>query len=57
MGREQEDDPYHIDVIKSQLTRNIGNFFADLHEEIEMQFALEIPATKGALLSCLPYLT
>jgi hypothetical protein len=40
-------DPYHIDVIRGSLTRNIGTLFSELHEEIELQFASEIPLTKG----------
>jgi hypothetical protein len=47
MGAEAHDDPYHIAVVRGTLTRNIGNLYHELHEEIELQFASEIPLTKG----------
>jgi hypothetical protein len=49
MGAEIHDDPYHISVVRASLTRNIGNLYHELREEIELQFASEIPLTKGLL--------
>jgi hypothetical protein len=48
VGREIFADTYHIDVLRGSLTRNIGTLFSELHEEIEHQFASEIPLTKGS---------
>ena len=40
---------YHIEVIRSQLTRNIASVFSSLHEEVELAFQSSIPATEGML--------
>jgi hypothetical protein len=47
IGREVVADSYHVGVVRGPLTRNIGTLFSELHEEIELQFASEIPPTKG----------
>jgi len=40
-------NPYHIDVIRSPLTRSIGAGFADVHDEVKAAFANRIPVTDG----------
>jgi hypothetical protein len=42
-------DPYHIPIIRSQLTRNLGNFFSDLRDELVLAFEEIIPPTEGKL--------
>jgi hypothetical protein len=49
LGAETHYDPYHIQVVRGSLTRNIGNLYHELHEEIGLQFDSEIPLTKGQL--------
>lgn len=36
-------NPYHINIIKSQLRRNLGDMFEDLRDEIAHSFADTIP--------------
>ena len=38
---------YHIPVIRGQLTRNLGNLFSDLRDEIVLAFDENIPQTEG----------
>ena len=45
-GRGIHDDGFHIDVIRSQLTRNIAARFSDVQDEIAAAFAEYVP-TKG----------
>ncbi|KAK0212481.1 cytochrome P450 [Desarmillaria ectypa] len=40
-------DPYHIDVVRSALTRNIAACFPVVRNEIEASFKDEIPETEG----------
>jgi hypothetical protein len=51
LGLNQRTDPYHIAVIKSHLTRNLGNLFSDLREEIVLAFGDIIPPTEGTFLT------
>ena len=44
LGRPPRIDPYHIDVVRTPLTRNLGARFEDLRDEIKAAFADEIPA-------------
>jgi len=46
LGREVFDDGFHVDVIRSQLTRNIAARFSDIQDEITAGFADYVP-TKG----------
>ncbi|KAF5356457.1 hypothetical protein D9758_009516 [Tetrapyrgos nigripes] len=39
-------DPYHAEVIRTKLTRDVGIHFDDLHEEIEDIVSKEIPLTE-----------
>jgi hypothetical protein len=50
LGLNQRREPYHIDVIKSHLTRNLGNLFSDLREEIMLAFGDIIPPTESTFL-------
>ncbi|EIW83355.1 cytochrome P450 [Coniophora puteana RWD-64-598 SS2] len=36
-------DPFHLPVVRSQLTRNLGVLFSDIHDEIAASFRDEIP--------------
>lgn len=38
---------YHVAIIRSQLTRNLGALFPDVHDEIIHSFADLIPPTNG----------
>lgn len=45
-------DPYHIDVIRTQLTRGIGNAFPSLYDEIGDAFEELLPVySNGKYLS------
>jgi hypothetical protein len=46
LGPEVVDDPYHLPVIRSQLTRNLGVVFPDLRDEIVSSFEDIIPSQK-----------
>ncbi|KAK7460911.1 hypothetical protein VKT23_008839 [Stygiomarasmius scandens] len=43
MGKELRSHPYHVDVVRNSLTRNIAAKFADVKDEIECSFGDEIP--------------
>ncbi|KAK0205563.1 cytochrome P450 [Desarmillaria ectypa] len=45
-GRFLRLDPYHLDVVRGALTRNIGNCFADVQDEIKAAFNDLIPMTE-----------
>ena len=49
MGREVRYDTYHVDVIKSSLTRSLVERFPDVQNEISIAFEDYIPETKGPL--------
>jgi hypothetical protein len=42
-------DPYHIPIVRNQLTRNLGNLFSGLRQEIVLAFDETIPPTEGTL--------
>lgn len=46
MGPEVFLDPYHIEVIRTDLTKNIAAAFPELHDEVVTAFNDEMPATK-----------
>ncbi|OCH95708.1 cytochrome P450 [Obba rivulosa] len=43
-GREPAEDPYHIDVIREKLTRNLASLLPDVMDEIQHAFHQFIPA-------------
>ncbi|KAK0460644.1 cytochrome P450 [Desarmillaria tabescens] len=45
-GRFTRLDPYHLDVVRGALTRNIGVCFADVQDEIKAAFKDNIPMTE-----------
>ncbi|SJL13206.1 uncharacterized protein ARMOST_16645 [Armillaria ostoyae] len=45
-GRSNRVDPYHLDVIRGALTRNIATCFADVQDEIKVAFRDNIPVTE-----------
>ncbi|KAG7445281.1 cytochrome P450 [Guyanagaster necrorhizus] len=45
-GRYIRIDPYHLDVVRGALTRNIGTCFADVQDEIKAAFRDNIPITE-----------
>jgi hypothetical protein len=47
-GPELLDDDFHIEVIRSHLTRNITSRFSDVQEEIAVAFSEYMP-TKGEM--------
>ncbi|EGO30935.1 hypothetical protein SERLADRAFT_444508 [Serpula lacrymans var. lacrymans S7.9] len=38
LGPEIHHNPYHIPIIRSQLTRNLGDIFSDIHDEMVTSF-------------------
>ena len=50
LGPEIHHNPYHIGIIRSQLTRNLGALFPDVREEIVASFNDIIPAKDGSVL-------
>ncbi|EMD42271.1 hypothetical protein CERSUDRAFT_110800 [Gelatoporia subvermispora B] len=44
LGRETSEDPFHVEVIKEKLTRNLGNILPDVMDEIQHAFNEYIPA-------------
>ncbi len=47
IGRDVFADPYHINVVRSALTRNIAVRFEDVADEIQEAFHDNIPMTEG----------
>ncbi|EKM50984.1 uncharacterized protein PHACADRAFT_187601 [Phanerochaete carnosa HHB-10118-sp] len=47
LGREATSNGYHVPVIRTQLTRHLTPFFADIHDEIVQSFADVVPPTEG----------
>ncbi|PBK63969.1 cytochrome P450 [Armillaria solidipes] len=45
-GRSNRVDPYHMDVVRGALTRNIASCFADVQDEIEVAVRDNIPMTE-----------
>lgn len=45
-------NPYHIPIVRGQLTRNLGRLFSDLREEIQLSFEEIIPPTDGTCVLC-----
>ncbi|EIW87324.1 cytochrome P450 [Coniophora puteana RWD-64-598 SS2] len=43
LGPPIHHDPFHIPIIRSQLTRNLGNLYADIRDEIATAFNDELP--------------
>ncbi len=44
-GQVFHDNPYHIGVIRQQLTRHISATFPDIQDETELAFEELVPAT------------
>lgn len=49
LGRETSEDPFHVEVIKEKLTRNLGNILPDVMDEIQHAFNEYIPAEGDGL--------
>lgn len=47
VGSDTVTDPYHIDVVRNALTRNLNVRFADVWDEIQIAFKEEIGAGDG----------
>ena len=47
IGKEILDDPYHVLVIRSLLTRNLAAKFPDLKDEITTAFQDLVPPAEG----------
>ena len=48
LGPEALAFPYHKDVVRNALTRNLGTRFDDIRDEIEVAFKEETVAGEGA---------
>ncbi|KAK0448923.1 cytochrome P450 [Desarmillaria tabescens] len=53
MGSSVAADPYHIDIVRNALTRNIAVCFADVTDEIQAAFNDNIQTTEGTNFNCL----
>ena len=49
LGPSVHTNPYHIAIVRSNLTRALGELFPELRDEIIHSFGTVIPATNGAL--------
>lgn len=49
MGPELHFDQYHVDVVKSSLTRSLVERFSDVQDEIASAFRELVPVTEGML--------
>ncbi|PCH36973.1 cytochrome P450 [Wolfiporia cocos MD-104 SS10] len=47
LGENVHNNPYHIPIVRSQLTRNIGALFSEICDEIVAAFDDEIPAANA----------
>ncbi|KAJ6452369.1 cytochrome P450 [Mycena vulgaris] len=56
IGREISDNPYHLDIVRSTLTRNLGKCFSDLRDEMILAFddTLVLTGTDWKLVPALP---
>ncbi|KAJ3559201.1 hypothetical protein NM688_g483 [Phlebia brevispora] len=45
LGRAIAHNPYHVPVVRAQLTRNIGNLFPHIRDELSAAFSDAIPTT------------
>jgi hypothetical protein len=43
MGLSIHDNPYHLPIIRSQLTRNVGVVFSDIRDEIVAAWGDALP--------------
>jgi|ERR1700761_1103887 len=46
-GKTTFSNPYHADVVRHQLTRNLAALFPDMMEEMRASFSDEIPDSDG----------
>jgi hypothetical protein len=46
-GLDVNENPYHFDVLKSQLNRALPKLVAGIHDEVVHAFGLHIPPTDG----------
>lgn len=52
IGKPIRTDPYHVSIVRTPLTRNLGSRFEDIADEIQAAFSEIIPATEnGEILS------
>ena len=47
MGAVEASDMYHIPIIRTTLTRNLGNLSGEIYDEIQNAFAHCIPLKNG----------
>ena len=47
LGEQTRTDPFHIGVVRTPLTRNLGYRFAEVKDEIMEAFGEMIPPTGG----------
>ena len=51
LGPSVHTNPYHIAIVRSNLTRALGGLFPELRDEIIHSFKSAIPETDGALVN------
>jgi hypothetical protein len=47
LGKDIASNRYHVAVVRSQLTRNIGSKFSEIRNELAQAFTDNIPCTDG----------
>jgi hypothetical protein len=50
MGENTIIDPYHIPLVRNELTKNIRTILPDVHDELEHCFSEILPPTEGGFL-------
>lgn len=51
IGPDVHHNDYHIQIIRSQLTRNLSALFPDIRDEISTAFSELIPPSQGTFLA------
>jgi len=49
-GPEVHHDAWHVNIIRTQLTRNLAHLFPEMHNELVASFQDEIPAVGDGML-------
>ena len=52
MGEATMFNPYHIPIIRNELTKNIKDILPDVHDELEPCFLDVLPPTEGESTQC-----
>lgn len=49
LSKDLHVDPYHVAVVRTQITRNIASRFSEVRDEIVAAFADHIPVQEGTV--------